>query len=153
VNTASASTDELAIAYHEIGHGVAGVRGGLHVTSCALRTTPTGTHLVGVTDAEPPAPGSPTDLWDAFVVFLFAGIAAETRHARQNGVWDRRVGEYIEHSASGDLEWWRSVRRHCSLTERQARRAADRLVRDDWSRIGRAARRLVRARHLPGSVL
>jgi hypothetical protein len=156
--TAAADTDmarliELNAAHHELGHAIAARVGGLRVDHCRLIRSSDGVAATGVTHIDIPTPGMPVALWDAFAVFLVAGIAAQTRHADEIGFLDRGVARRIEKAAAGDLEWWPRVRPHSTLSQRQARRAADRLVGGNWARIGRLAQRLAADHHLPGSVL
>jgi hypothetical protein len=152
-HTDTARLVELNAAYHEIGHGLAAKTGGLHVDHCKLIRGSDGVAATGVTRIDVPEPGAPVELWDAFAVFLFAGISAQTRHADEIGLLDRGVARRIEQAAAGDLEWWPQAARYGSLSQRQARREADRLVGRAWPRVGRLAVMLADTRHLAGGRL
>jgi hypothetical protein len=144
---------ELNAAHHEIGHALAARSAGLPVNHCRLIPARDRVAATGVTDIDPPTSDMPASVWDGFAVFLFAGIAAQTRHADQVGHLDRGVARRIEQAAASDLEWWPVAARHTTLTRRRARREAERLVAARWARFEPLATRLVAKRYLPGGAL
>ncbi len=150
----SDTVDTLGVAYHEVGHGLAGRLGGMTVRRLRLeRKWWSGNISCGYTLLDPPAPDSPPALWRAYAVMLFTGQTAQLRYLDQAGACTPTVHSRIEKGAHGDFELWLDDRTRCPLTESQARRAAEQFCDTHWARMTRLAERLARTAELAGSAL
>ena len=146
--------DTLGVAYHEVGHGLAGRLGGMKVRRLRIeRSWWTGNVSCGYTVLDPPAPDAGTTAWQAYAVMLFAGQTAQLRHLDNAGVLTPALHARIENGAASDYQFWLDDRARCKFTESDARRAADKFCDRHWPRMTKLAERLARTAQLSGSAL
>ncbi len=147
--------DTLGVAFHEVGHGLAAVKGGMPVKRLRVeRSWWTGKVSCGYTLLNPPAPDAPADVWKAYAVMLFAGQTAQARFYEQAGVLTSAVAARIERGSAGDFQFWLDDRaRTGGMTEGQARRAAASFCERHWPRLTELAERLATRMTLAGSAL
>ena len=146
--------DTLGVAYHEVGHGLAGRLGGMQVRRLRIeRSWWTGKVSCGYTLLQPPTPDAPTTLWRAYAVMLFAGQAAQLRYLDSAGILTRAIHNRIETGSRGDYEYWLADHKRTGLTETAARKAAEAFCDSHWPRMTRLAERLARTEQMAGSAL
>jgi hypothetical protein len=146
--------DTLGVAFHEVGHGLAGRMGGMPVKRLRIeRSWWTGKVSCGYTLLKPPTPDAPTTLWQSYAVMLFAGQAAQLRYLDQAGVLTSELHGRIEQGAASDFQFWLDDRARTRMTETDARRAAEKFCDRHWPRIAKLAERLAAAMRMSGSAL
>lgn len=146
--------DTMGVAFHEVGHGLAGRLGGMHVRRLRIeRSWWTGKVSCGYALIDSLAPDAPQKLWQAYAVMLFAGQTAQLRYLDQAGVLTSAVHSWVERGASGDFQFWLDDRARIGMTESAARRAAEQFCDQHWPRMTRLAERLASRMRLAGSAL
>lgn len=146
--------DTLGVAFHEVGHGLAGRLGGMPVRRLRIeRSWWTGNVRCGYTVLEPPAPDAPITAWRAYAVMLFAGHTAQLRYLDSAGVLTRTIHDRVENGSRGDFEYWLADKARTGLGETAARRAADAFCDQHWPRMTRLAERLAATEQMAGSAL
>lgn len=146
--------DTLGVAFHEVGHGLAGRLGGMPVKRLRIeRSWWTGKVSCGYTTLDPPTPDAPVKLWQAYAVMLFAGQTAQLRYLDQAGVLTGELHSRIETGSAGDYQYWLDDRARTGMTEADARRGAEKFCDRHWPRMTRLAERLASAMRLAGSAL
>jgi hypothetical protein len=146
--------DTLGVAFHEVGHGLAGHLGGMPVRRLRIeRSWWTGNVTCGYTLLDPPAPNAEPAAWKAYAVMLFAGQAAQLRYLDNAGVLTRALHDRVENGARGDYEYWLADKACIGLTETAARRAAAAFCDAHWPRMTRLAELLARTERMAGSAL
>lgn len=146
--------DTLGVAFHEVGHGLAGRLGGMRVRRLRIeRSWWTGKVSCGYTVLEPPTVDASAARWRAYAVMLFAGQTAQARYLDQVGVLTSSLANRIEKGSASDFEFWLAARAHTGLTESQVRKAANDFCDRHWPRMTRLAERLARTSEMAGSAL
>lgn len=146
--------DTLGVAFHEVGHGLAGRVGGMPVKRLRIeRSWWTGKVSCGYTLLNPPTRDAPVTLWQAYAVMLFAGQIAQLRFYEQAGVLTSAVQARVERGAAGDFQFWLDDRARTAMTEAAARQAAEKFCDQHWPRMTRLAERLAGKMQLAGSAL
>lgn len=146
--------DAMGVAFHEVGHGLAGRLGGMHVRRLRIeRSWWTGKVSCGYALIDALPPDAPRKQWQAYAVMLFAGQTAQLRYLDQAGVLTSAVQSWVERGASGDFQFWLDDRVRTGMNESAARRAAEKFCDQHWLRMTRLAARLAVRMHLAGSAL
>jgi hypothetical protein len=146
--------DTLGVAFHEVGHGLAGRLGGMRVKRLRIeRSWWTGKVSCGYTLLDPPTPDATVSSWQAYAVMLFAGQTAQLRYLDQAGVLTAELNAWVERGAAGDFQYWLDDKARTGMTEGDARRAAHNFCERHWPRLTALAERLARRMQLAGSAL
>lgn len=146
--------DTLGVAFHEVGHGLAAVKGGMPVKRLRIeRSWWTGKVSCGYTLLNPPTPDAPSSLWQAYAVMLFAGQIAQLRFYEQAGVLTSTVQANVERGSASDFQFWLDDKARAGMTEADARRSAEKFCDRHWLRLTTLAERLAARMQLAGSAL
>lgn len=146
--------DTLGVAFHEVGHGLAAVKGGMAVKRLRIeRSWWTGKVSCGYTLLDPPATDAPKSRWQAYAVMLFAGATAQLRFYEQAGVLTSAVHANVERGAAGDFQFWLDDSARTGMTESAARCAAQKFCDRHWPSMTSLAERLASRMQLAGSAL
>lgn len=146
--------DTLGVAFHEVAHGMAAVKGGMTVKRLRIeRSWWTGKVSCGYTLLDPPVPDAPRAMWQAYAVMLFAGPAAQLRFYEHAGVLTSTVHANVERGSSGDFQFWLDDHARTGMTEADARRGAQQFCDRHWPRMTSLAEHLASRMQLAGSAL
>ncbi|KDN23212.1 hypothetical protein [Amycolatopsis rifamycinica] len=136
---------DLALAAHEVGHAIGCAAARIEVRHVRLSG---GSGQVSHADVDLDDPAEV----DGALVMTLAGWAAGAEWAhRHHGMSRSAALSWSRAGARKDWAEFRRMKRHGSHSGGWYERAAQKLVRANWSRIERYTRELVRTGQLPGS--